>query len=153
MSGTAEANLVKRLSRSVAIGLSRRDLIHQGFRLAGGALFMFLLGRSGSVAAFADESACDPCQFPFGKKCTACPDLGCPESCSICKLDEGAFCIYPSGYWTVNCGDNLVARCYDCKCGDNYEDTCGCQSKSYDPSIGMGGGGACGGQPCNDKGG
>lgn len=150
-----ERDLVAGVATSLAKTISRREALDKGFRVASGALFVFLLGPS-SASAMACETDPDCSCVPPGAFCANCPETqagGCPPGCSVCTTGEGLGCIYEDGFWVASCDGTKTAKCYDCKCGPNFEDTCGCCSQSTpDPSPPGGDPPRCGGGPCQDKG-
>lgn len=153
MPGVKERDLVAGAAMSLAKTVSRREALEKAFRVAGGTLFVLLLGPSSASAMSCETDPDCSCVPPNGTWCDGCPDAGgCPPGCEVCTTGEGLACIYDDGYWITSCDGTKTAKCYDCKCGSGFNDTCGCCSQStINPTPPGGGGGACGGQPCNEK--
>lgn len=135
MSTTSEQRFVARTAEALATAVSRRDVLNKGFRVAGGTLFMLFFGRSAAWSLSCPGSGCN-CSPPHGDFCDNCPQIfgvGCPPGCTVCTIGQGEQCIYANGWWFGGCPFGNHAVCVDCKCGPDYDDTCGCCSLPAPP--------------------
>ena len=120
------------LAERIARRVSRRDAVRGA--LLGGAtgLAAIALGES---PAQAQACMCGPT-----RRCSGCPDTGCPHGYHLCKgsftsdcfNDQGYRCEWPQGYW-IACmgkGSGLGYKvCYDCKNKAGCSEWCTCLSK------------------------
>ena len=148
-------NTAERLTESLARRLNRRKAMGKFFDWGFTVASALVIGRAATRTVQATSSGCFPPQgrwcsgAPFNK---ACPGSGgCPSGCSVCKTVNGSAqgigCVYATGFWNSCCGNGKLVKCYDCKCGSAFGDTCGCASNQLNAN------GACGCDPHTPGGG
>jgi hypothetical protein len=120
------------MAERIARRVSRRDAVRGA--LLGGAtgLAAIALGES---PAQAQTCMCGPT-----RRCSGCPDVGCPHGYRLCKgsftsdcfNNQGYRCEWPQGLW-IACmgkGKGLGYRvCYDCINKEGCSKWCTCQSR------------------------
>lgn len=134
MSRGTEESLVARTAELLAVSISRRTVLDKVLRVASGAVFMAVLGRTGAYAA-ACTNSCGQCFPPRGVFCQGCPTGypgGCPQGCTVCTTGQGIGCVYDNGNWSDTCSSGAKIKCWDCKCGPSNI-TCGCCSGALQP--------------------
>lgn len=121
-------DIAERVTRRV----SRRDAL-RGV-LVGGATSLAALA-AGESPAQAAECTCGPT-----RRCSGCPDVGCPKDYHLCKGSfssdcfntQGYRCEWPQGTWIacMGLGKGLGYRvCYDCIGKSGCSGWCTCESK------------------------
>ncbi len=133
MSRGIEESLVARAAEFLSTSISRRQALNKFFRIATGAVFMAVLGKTSAYAA-ACPNSCGQCFPPRGVFCQGCPNSypgGCPQGYTVCTTGQGIGCVYNTGYWTDTCSNGGTVRCWDCKSATGT--TCGCCSAAALP--------------------
>jgi hypothetical protein len=122
---------VGELTERIARRVSRRD-----------ALRGVLIGGSSGLAALAvgeRPALADSCRCGPTRRCTGCPELGCPDGHRVCKgsftsncfNEQGYRCEWPQGTWIacMGLGKGYGYRvCYDCIGAGGCRQWCTCQS-------------------------
>lgn len=115
----------------VARSMNRRDALRRA--IVGGTTGLAALAV-GSSPADAATCTCGPT-----RRCSHCPEIGCPPKYHLCKgsftsncfNSQGFRCEWPSGNWIacMNLGKGLGYRvCYDCIGSAGCEGWCTCLS-------------------------
>ena len=121
---------VGELAERIARTVNRRDVLR---RVIVGATGLAALA-AGARPAEASACICGPT-----RRCSGCPDVGCPPKHHLCKGSftgncfnvQGYRCEWPSGSWIActNLGRGLGYRvCYDCIGASGCKHWCTCLS-------------------------
>ncbi len=122
------------MAERAARRLSRRDAMRSAVVTGTAGLASLSLGRKPSRASTVT------CDCGPTKRCSGCPDTGCPSGQHICKGSatstcfnkQGYRCEWPNGTWIacMNMGNGYGYKvCYDCIGKGGCPDWCTCLSE------------------------
>ncbi len=120
------------LSEQVARRVNRRDALRRVVLAGATGLAALAIGQNPAQAA---TCACGPT-----RRCSRCPEVGCPRGRHLCKGSftsncfnyQGYRCEWPQGTWIacMGLGKGLGYKvCYDCVGASGCRDWCTCLSE------------------------